>query len=173
MHKSNNGKLNVFLKTGAGFTFIEVLIVMGLVSVLLVMGIMSMLSYIGKQNLESEARAVIALMRDAQSKSMAQEADSRWGVYISNQSDPTRDFYVLFQEASSSPDEVPGVTIERKTVRANIEFGSPVEGATTSILFAKISGLPSASTTVVIQKGNDSSDQKTIYISGNGKLDYQ
>jgi prepilin-type N-terminal cleavage/methylation domain-containing protein len=165
-------------KITGGFTLIEVLLVMGITSILLVMGVMSMLGYLNSQNLETEARAMIALLGDAQSKSMSQDNNSRWGVYFKNETEGTRDSYVIFQAdealvASTTHVGVPGVALEQKTMRSNIELVSPAEATTTTILFSKVSGLPDASTTIVLQTTDNASSQKTIYISGNGKLDYQ
>lgn len=161
-----------------GFTLIELLLVMGITSILMVMGVISMLGYVGNQNLESETRAILALMRDAQSKSMAQQNDSRWGVYLQNNVSPTRDTYTIFQAdealvASTTYIGIPGTTLESRTMRSNVAFASPAEATTTTVLFTKISGQPNASTTVILQKIGDASSQKTIFISGNGKLDYQ
>jgi prepilin-type N-terminal cleavage/methylation domain-containing protein len=161
-----------------GFTLIEVLLVMGVTSILLVMGTINMLGYIGGQNLESEARAITALLRDAQSKAMSQEAESRWGVYLYNNAGEQRDYYVIFQAdealvSSSTYTDVPGTSLERKTMRSNVEFTSPAEATSTIILFTKVSGQPNASTTAILQRVDNASSQKTIYISGNGKIDYE
>lgn len=164
-------------KTPKGFTLIEVLLVMGITSILLVIGAISMFGYIGSQNLETETRAIIALMRDAQTRSMSQENESRWGVYLANASSD-RDYYAIFQAdetlvASSTYTGVPGTTLEQKTMRSSVEFVSPANGSTTVILFSKVSGLPNASTTITLQKTGDTSSERTIFISGNGKVDYQ
>ncbi|MDO8602034.1 MAG: prepilin-type N-terminal cleavage/methylation domain-containing protein [bacterium] len=166
------------LHASRAFTLIEILLVLGITAILLVIGTISMLGYVGRQNLESEARAITALMRDAQSKSMGQYNDNRWGVYLYNSVGSERDFSVIFQAdetlvASSTYLDVPGTSLERKTMRPDIEFVSPAESTTTIVLFSKVSGLPNASTSVILQKDGDSSNQKTIFISGNGKIDYQ
>ena len=167
-----------FCRASRGFTLIEVLLVMGITAVLLVMGAINMLGYIGRQNLESETRAIVALMRDAQSKAMSQEEESRWGVYLYNNAGEDRDYYAIFQAdealvASTSYNGIPGTTLERKTMRSNVEFTSPDSATSTIILFSKVSGLPNASTTAVLQRVDDASNQKTVYISGNGKIDYE
>lgn len=178
MHIQSDKKIHTSLKTGTGFTLIEILLVMGVTSILLVVGAINMLGYIGRQNLESEARAIVALMRDAQSKSAGQYNESRWGVYLSNNADSTRDSYAIFQAdetlvASTTYTGIPGLTLQNKTMRSNVEFASPSEATTTIILFAKISGTPNASTTAVLRLINDPTSQKTIFISGNGKVDYR
>lgn len=158
-----------------GFTLIEVLLVMGITSILIVVGAMNMLSYVGSQNLENEAKAIVTLLRDAQTKSAGQDNESRWGVYFVNNASE-RDSYSIFQGdealiASSSYQAVPGTSLEQRTMRSNVEFVTPA--TSTAILFSKVSGLPAASTSIVIQKTGDSSSQKTIVISGNGKIDYE
>lgn len=178
MREAPEKKINSFLKTSVGFTFIEVLVVLGITSILLVIGTLSMFSYIGRQNLESETRAIVAMMREAQSKAMGQDSESRWGVFMQNNAGSERDYYIIFQVdealiASSTYTDIPGTSLERKTMRSNVEFASPEAGTSTQILFAKVSGLPNASTTIVLQKFNDPATQKTIFISGVGKIDYQ
>lgn len=166
-----------FCRASRGFTLIEVLIVMGITSILLVMGAMSMLSYVGSQNLESETRSIIALLRDAQTRSAGQDNESRWGVYFRNNTGD-RDSYYIFQAdevlvSSSTYTDVPGTTLEQRTMRSNVEFVTPETASSTSVIFAKVSGLPNASTSIVLQKTGDSSNQRTVLIGGNGKIDYQ
>jgi len=149
---------------------------MGITAILLVVGSVSMLGYLGSQNLESETRAIIALMRDAQSKAMGQDNESRWGVYLTNNAGSVRDSYAIFQAdetlvSSSTYIGIPGTVLENRTMRSNVEFVNPA--TTTAILFAKVSGLPNTSTTILLQRTGDASNQRTVFISGNGKIDYQ
>lgn len=161
----------------SGFTLIEFLMVMGIISVLLVMGSVSMLSYIANQNLDSETRAIIAFLRDAQTRAAGQDNESRWGVYVLNNA-TGRDSYTIFQAdealvASTTYVAVPGTALEQKTMRSNVELITPVEASSTVILFSKVSGLPNASTSLILQRAGNASSQRTIFISGNGKIDYE
>ncbi len=162
----------------AGFTFIEVLLVLGITAILLVVGVLNTFNYVTRQKLETEARAAVAMLRDAQARAMGQDDESRWGVYFASESGSTRDYYVFFQAdetlvASSSYTGVPGTALEQRTMESNITFVSPVAGSSSTILFSKVSGLPSASTTVSLQLIDNDASLKTIFISGNGKIDYQ
>lgn len=166
------------LEDARGFSFIEVLLVLGITSILLVVGVINMFGYIGSHNLETETRGIVAMMRDAQSKAMGQDSESRWGVYLINNTGDARDSFSIFQAdeilvASSSYTQVPGTVLEQRTMRSNVGFVTPAEGASVAVLFNKISGVPNASTTITVQLTSDPASQKVITVSGNGKIDYQ
>lgn len=160
----------------AGFTLIEILIALAIGAIVLTVGAVNLASFRAQQNLESEARAITALLISARDKSASQESESRWGVFFENKVSQ-RDAYALFQVdenlfASSSYSQIPGTATDQRTVRSGIEFRSPQNGSSTSIVFSKVYGLPQSSTTIEIETSSGQ-DYKTIFISGNGRITYE
>lgn len=160
----------------SGFTAVELLVSIAIASVLLTIGAINLASFRGKQSLSNETQSLVALLSSAREKSMGQDEEGRWGVFIKNES-AARDTYSLFLVdealyASSSYTLAPGTVIDARTVRSGIEFISPSTGSSTTIVFGKVSGLPNTSTS--IQIANSSSDEyHLIYISGNGRIDFE
>ncbi|KPJ57115.1 hypothetical protein AMJ49_02330 [Parcubacteria bacterium DG_74_2] len=79
------------LKNGAGFTLLEILILVGIIIILTSFLLPVGLNFYKSQQLETQAQAVIQTLRRAQLKAIAIELDSSFGVYF------TDDNYTLFK----------------------------------------------------------------------------
>jgi prepilin-type N-terminal cleavage/methylation domain-containing protein len=77
--------MKIFKRTH-GFTLIEILIVIGITLALVYLIIPVSLDFYRSQQLESETELVAQTLKMAQSKAMAAESDSRFGVYINSSS---------------------------------------------------------------------------------------
>jgi type II secretory pathway pseudopilin PulG len=77
-----------------GFTLLEILLVIGIISILLVFIVPISLDFYKSQQLETQTQSVIQTLRRAQSKATVVELDSSFGVYfgVSN--------YTLFKGSS-------------------------------------------------------------------------
>lgn len=78
-------------KSGAGFTLLEILLVIGIISILSVFVVPLSLDFYKNQQLEIQTQSVIQTLRRAQSKATAMELDSSFGLYITDQN------YILFK----------------------------------------------------------------------------
>ena len=164
------------IESGAGFTIIEILIVLAISSILLTFGTISLLSFRSQQNLDNESKSLVALLTRARNNSLHGDSDSRWGVWITNPLDTPAE-YTLFQVdetliASSTYTNIPGTVFERKIFKGGLNVILPEVNTVTDIVFAKRTGLPNASTSLIIQASNNSGPQKTITVSANGLVDY-
>jgi len=72
-------KLFIFEKS---FTLLEILLVIGIISILLVFIVPLSLDFYKSQQLEAQTQSVIQTLRRAQSKAMAMELDSPFGIYF-------------------------------------------------------------------------------------------
>ena len=137
-----------------GFTLVEVLIVLGLFGVLFGIGLPISLDSYRSYILTSETKNLLSVMRRARSLAVANDHEISHGVSLEN------DRFVLFQGLSfagrdpafdENYPKSPSVTITG--------FGE--------IVFSQISGLPNATTTIILK--NDLNEQ-TISINEYGTI---
>ncbi len=147
------------------FTLIEILIVVAVTAVLATVGFVSFAGFHARNNLNLTVNEIISLLRNAQNRSITQENGSNWGVHFENPSNQD-DFYALFQGVAYSS----GNTVLRANLRPAVQFNNPSSGASKDIVFNPISGLPTASATVIISLKSDYSSAKTIIINANGQI---
>jgi prepilin-type N-terminal cleavage/methylation domain-containing protein len=82
---------NFSKKNLGGFTLIEILIVISLISTLTFFFVSIGLNFYRSQQLENQAQTILQILRRAQVKTMSVELDSSFGVYLTN------DNYTLFK----------------------------------------------------------------------------
>jgi len=91
------------------FTLIEILIVVGVLAILIAMAFPAFRSFQAESDLNDSADKIINTLRLAQSKTLASEGASQWGIYFSTSTIPHQ--YTLFQGVNyasrvTSSDEV-------------------------------------------------------------------
>ncbi len=151
----------------AGFTLIELLTTIGIIAVLATIGIINLANYRSPKILNMEADKIVAVLRDAQNRSMIQESGKPWGVYF--EYPVTYDgYYSLFASSTYSASSV----ISSYTLNSAINFLEPALGATTSVAFASIIGKPDAAKTIKIALKSNSSVYITITVDAYGKIQY-
>lgn len=94
----------------SGFTFIEVLLVIGLLGLLAALAIPFYQSFQVTSELDNTTHEIISTLREAQSKAMASQGWQAWGVHFANRE------FILFQGSAYNPADpvnrataVPGV----------------------------------------------------------------
>lgn len=150
-----------------GFTLIELLIVIGIIAVVSVVAGFNLYNYKPYQDLDFTVKEIAAVLRNAQSRSMAQEAGGRFGVHFEN-SLSGENFYDLFQ----GNDYASGSRVARTSLRRNIQFIDPAAGSSKDIMFSSINGLLATSSTIKVAFKNDNSIFKIITINSNGQVQY-
>ncbi|MBI5306408.1 type II secretion system protein [Candidatus Wolfebacteria bacterium] len=151
-----------------GFTLIELLIVISITAILAV-GVSSfnLFGYRNKQDLDLTAREIVVILRNAQDRSISQESGGNYGVYFDN-IDANGAFYDLFNGASYSS----GTIIKKIPLKNNISFVIPQNGASSSVVFSPLSGIPVSSSTVAISLKSDILSSSTIIINSNGNISF-
>ncbi|MDP2629642.1 MAG: prepilin-type N-terminal cleavage/methylation domain-containing protein [Candidatus Harrisonbacteria bacterium] len=160
----------------SGFTFLEILISMTIVSLVALISTVNLIGFFSRQGLQQESKEMVALLRSAQEKSMNQENGSRWGVSFYN--GPERDEYALFEVDeglfASSTASVPGTVSQLHTISRRFTFTTnPALDTRINVAFSKISGLPSSAQTFYLIIGTDETSSSTITIGGNGLINYE
>lgn len=148
MNSIPNSKFQIPHSKRGGFSLIELSIVIVFVGVVSVVAVTTLWSSRSKTEIDSSAKQIVALLREAQSRSVAQEDNSVWGVYFEN-STATTPFYALFKGSSYSSSSV----VTRKILPGRVQFptSSISSGGTLTITFTKTSGIPSTSTSISLQ----------------------
>ena len=168
-----------------GFTFVEVLISIGVAVVILTVGGFYLSGIHSSSRIESQAQELITLLRAAQEKAASQENNARWGVYINNEAGPANPdgsatatgSYTLYQVneallAAGPPyTDVPGTILTRQQLPSGVVFSPPVPGALINVVFSKGTGLPNAGTAVTLRPSLSSSEMRTVIIDANGRIE--
>lgn len=135
--------------------------------------------YLGNTNssikIDHVASQILTLFQTAQQRSISQEDGLRWGVYVDNVN-TSAPGYSLFSVKESELNDpffsgMPGEGLERSTLPTGVKFVVPVPGQATTTVFMKGTGLPVATTTIVLQNMAGEGLQRSVYIESNGRID--
>lgn len=150
-----------------GFTLIELIIVIGIIAIISVVATLNIFSYREQQDLDLTTREIVVALRNAQDRSISQESGNRFGIHFENPSGG-QSFYDLFSGTTYAT----GTIISKVTLRSSLQFFDPGSGNNKDVIFMPVTGLPNASTTIIISLKRNSSVLKTIIINTNGQIQY-
>ncbi len=143
---------NTFRNTAQrGFTVLELLIIVAIISVIAAAGAGSYRNFGKAVELSSTAQVISAELRQMQAKAMIGAGGVKWGVRFVNGT--PNDYYELFSTPTTYADANKDVTATT-TLAKGTSFSDPAEGATKDIIFSKISGTTTASTVVITSEGS-------------------
>lgn len=150
----------------AGFTFIELLIVVGIVAILSALAFTFFHGFLLASDLGNSLEEIINTLRSAQQKTIASEGGSSWGVYFSTSTSPYQ--YILFKGSNytsrdASKDEIH--KLPSSVIISGINLGGSSE-----VVFDQISGISLSQGSVVITLISDASKTKTAYIESSGQI---
>jgi prepilin-type N-terminal cleavage/methylation domain-containing protein len=152
-----------------GYTLVEMLVVVAIITVLALVSIMNFTSRRNQTHLSATASSMVALLREAQSRSVSQLSSTVWGVHFEN-STTTSPFFSLFSTTYSSSSHVSYYALP---TWVGYDPSSIAPGSFAEVRFAQISGSASGSSSIsiyLIQGGSQGSS--TISISGAGAISY-
>lgn len=149
------GKINLN-KMKKSFTLIEVILVIGILAFILGLTIPFLMDFNSSQNLDETTEEIISVLRKAQSKSIAGEKDSSWGV---NFSQPFQ--YILFRE-NFNPGS-PENEIYEYSKNINLTSNFP------EVKFEKLTGRIDNQFEIVLTSGNK---KNKIFVNREGTIDY-
>ncbi len=151
-----------------GFTLFEVVLTLTFLIILAAIVLPSFFSSRGQTQLNLTARHIAALLREAQSRSVAQSSSTMWGVHFEIAT-TTAPFYALFAGtyASSSVIAYYRLPATLRYVTATFPFGEIRE-----ISFSQLTGLSSASTSLGIFLSTNRSASATIHVASSGAVTY-
>lgn len=149
-----------------GFTLIELLVTIAIMATIATVAVIYTSRPHLAEDVKSTAQQMAALLRQAQSDSMAGAQGAAWGVYFSNATS-TSPFFALFMN-SYSTSTVRGTYPLPATVGYGASF-LPA-GGTLSIIFSPITGAASASTTIQLYALGQPALSSTVNVAATGAV---
>ncbi len=153
--KNNKVYLKKLGRSG-GFSLLEVLLVVGIAAIIFTFSTPYTINFYRSQIIGDVEDGIFSALQSAKHKAVLQKNDSKFGVTMSE----VANSYVLFQ----------GSTYDSRVIEEDEVFSVVNEitfSGLTDIVFSKLSGLPSATGTIVISFGNIS---REILIEDSGLL---
>ena len=154
------------VKSRCGYTLSEVLTVAGII---ILIGLVTGISLFGRRNqadLEISAKSMVALLREAQSKAVAQTGSVAWGVHFENSNQP---YYAMFSGgAYASTTQVGYYHLPASVIYATSTLAS---GASLDVVFNKLDGTASA-TIITLNLASNSERSATVSIGSLGTAAY-
>lgn len=149
-----------------GFTLIEVLIVIGILAIIGVTVMPNFFRTLALKDLNVAGDRVVAVLRDASSRSLTAENGKVWGV----QFDATNKKYIMSAYVSGAF-EAPVTFV---SLKSNLEFRDPASGLK-QIVFSSLTGEPNPNipVTIIIGLTNEPMNYKTITVYVNGRIEIQ
>ena len=132
-----------------GTTVIELAIAVGIAVLIGVTVVLSLSGWRNRAGLDSATKQIAVLLREAQSRSMTRASGVAWGVHFDNTVSSTP-FYALFSVSYSTSTEQ-----KRTLLPSGVRFPetSVPAGTSLDIMFTELTGLPSTSTTIMLELG--------------------
>lgn len=145
----------------------ELLIVIGIMSILAAIGFASYAGFKNRQTVETDAEKIMAILRETMELGRSQADGNQWGLHLDNPTGNGNDFYEIWKGSSYAS----GTVTQRINLSGNSRFNDPAEGVNKNIIFQKATGLPTASSSVVIESLSGGGSA-TINIDSTGRVDY-
>ncbi|HUW71938.1 MAG TPA: hypothetical protein VMV66_01940 [Candidatus Humimicrobiaceae bacterium] len=148
------------------FTLIEILIVVGVLAILIAMAFPAFRSFQAESDLNDSADKIINTLRLAQSKTLASEGASQWGIYFSTSTIPHQ--YTLFQGVNyasrvTSSDEVYDLPESVEIYDINL-VGEP------EVIFDRLIGSTGQFGNISLRLKSDPAKNQIIYIENSGQV---
>ena len=139
-----------------GFTLIEVLLSVAIISLIVGMSLPIYRAFQTKNDLDMTAETVAFALRRAQTYARGVKADSQWGVSIQSGA------LTVFKGASYAARDT-------SYDESSVISGGIVVGGLSEVVFTKLTGQPSTTGTVALTVNNDT---KTVDINAKGTVAY-
>ncbi len=150
------------LQNIAGFTLLELLMVISILAVITAIGSGYYRNYARNIEFDAAAKTMMFALKKAQAKAMAGEGTMKWGIHAVNGAE---DYYEIFSTPTNYADSSKTIS-ETTYVSSLLAFSDPSEGNSTDIIFDKINGAASAASVVFSFEGST----KTITVTAAGNI---
>lgn len=154
------------MKHETGFSFVEIIIVLAILSIITVVSIPSFFTYRVTVELEEGARSIVGKLRQVQGKAIANEDFKKWGIRFTNPSGSAIAFYEVFSGSSYDINAVQ----EKIFLPSGLDFTTPGDGLALDVIFNQLLGTVDSSKTIMINSRAQSNRTKTITIDVSGKI---
>ena len=141
-----------------GFTLIELLIVLGIIGIISIVVLTMLAGRQSRAGLDSTTRQIVALLREAQSRSFSQEDGASWGVHFDNPVSGAP-FYALFRGSYAATNVVVGQSLASSVRYSTLSI--PLGGAL-DVIFSKVTGLPLSAVSISLELTAGARDDPTV-----------
>lgn len=126
-------------RTHAGFTVIELLVVMAILAIIATFTGTAFLEYGSRQQFRTVVVEVSSLLKETRQRTVAAETSSYFGVEVGSSSLTVYEGAYIVGAAENQVYSFPGV-----------QFQPSLTNATTTIVFTRLTGMPNATGTIVL-----------------------
>lgn len=149
----------------AGFTLVELIVVVAISAVVSVGGFMTIYKYRAAQNIKLALNEIVAVTRNTQGMSITQKNGKQWGIRFSNSVADGQSFRTWSGSsfASSSPNQT-------YKLRSGVNFGNPATGKDIDVIFSAISGEISQNQIITLLAGSAGSMVGDVVVNTLGKV---
>ncbi len=168
------------LRYKPGFALAELIVVVGVVAVIASMGAISL--YNTNRDLtvlNDQAQIIAQQLSNASAKAKSQEGGYQWWMRFDNPTGGANDIMYLCygtsytaNNTSCATEGVGSAESQRYTLSNIVQFTDPASGASKNIVFAKATGLPTNTVSVVITLVSGLAS-RTVTMNTNGRIDIQ
>jgi prepilin-type N-terminal cleavage/methylation domain-containing protein len=148
----------------SGFTLIELILVVAIMALTVPFAIVVVRNQVAG-NLDGDAQSVKSRLAEAQTRAIAGNEGSAWGIYFDNAS--TTPYYALFVGAAFAS------ASGTYRLSAPVEFQTPAAGVTLSIVFNKLTGTTATTTAVVLRLKANQQQTETVTVTAQGQISVQ
>jgi prepilin-type N-terminal cleavage/methylation domain-containing protein len=149
-----------------GFTLIESLVVIGVLTILVSMAVVAFYLFQKESDLNNSAEKIINIIRTAQNKTLASEGASQYGVYFEDTASPQQ--YTLFKGNSFAARNASFDQTHKLSESIEI-YGINLSGGK-EIVFERVTGATEQPGNVSLRLKTDLTKNKTIYIEELGQV---
>jgi len=150
-----------------GFTLIEIVVVVGIMSVFLGMSVLQLRSFQQGSHLQNTAREVTTTLQLAQSRTLASKDSSQHGVYFNTTTIPHQ--YTLFEGSSYATRNI--AKDEIILVNKEIEISAIALGAGNEVVFLRLNGQAGVEGTITFRQISDPAETVTITVLSSGVVE--
>lgn len=148
--------------SSGGFTFIEILIVLGILSVLATLSFNAFTRFNRAQVLESAVNNVVSVLEEARSRTLSSEGDTVFGVHFATSTSRVTLFQGTNYSSSSSSNKI--TTFSRLVTIATTTF----ETGGMDVVFERLTGKTMASGTIELLLMTEPPKTKTVVVEESG-----
>src|SRR3989344_8995199 len=152
--------MNKIHKKLKGFSLLELIITMAIISVLAVGGTAAYKGFFLNNQLDGAAQKTVAALKNAQNKAISGENNSNWGINIVHATS-SDDYYQLYYGTSTSVGTSTATTYYPSSVKVDASY---------DVNFSRINGSVVQKIVITLYLASDPSAKKIIAIDGSGSV---
>lgn len=157
------------IKNSAGFTLVEIIIVIAILAILMAIIIPNFFSINKNSDLNNGATEFSTILKLAQNKTLSSEDYSQYGIYLDTTTSPHK--YVLFK-GQSYVSRDPSFN-QSYSLPDTMEFYNiNLQGGGNQIVFDRLTGASNNHGNVSIRLKIDTTKNKTIYVANSGSVGF-